>query len=122
MEKYYRFPAVLPSAVEEDDLIIIAVKGADLTQALQDIRGRVGEQTQILCVLNGIDSEEQVAAVYGWNHVLYSFMRVTIAMRDGAADFDPNWGRLYFGEKKNTIPYSQRVQDVQELMERCQIP
>ena len=52
------------------DLIIMAVKDAGLAKAISDIRNQVGENTQILCVMNGIDSEEQVAEAYGWDHVL----------------------------------------------------
>ena len=41
------------------DLIIMAMKDMGLSQAIRDIRNLVGEQTQILCVMNGIESEEK---------------------------------------------------------------
>ena len=61
----YRFP-IIPPDLEGDpaDLIIIAVKGYDLPQALKDIKNQVGEHPMILSVLNGVESEEQVAEVY----------------------------------------------------------
>ena len=58
----YRFPIITPD-VEGDpaDLVIIAVKGYDLEQAIKDIRNQVGKDTIILSVLNGVESEKQVA-------------------------------------------------------------
>lgn len=118
----YRFPIVEPSETGNPaDLIIMAVKDMGLDQAIRDIAGQVGERTQILCVMNGIESEERVAAVYGWEHVLYSFMRVSIVMDKGVADFDPNSGFVHFGEKTNGT-YSPRVEAVKELFDRCGIP
>ncbi len=102
------------------DLIIIAVKDTGLTQAIHDIRNQVGERTQILCVMNGIDSEERVAEVYGWEHVLYSYMRVSIVMKEGTADFDPGFGKVHFGEADN-LQLSDRVRAIKELFDACNI-
>lgn len=117
----YRFPICTPKDGTPKDLIIMATKDMGLEQAIQDIREFVGENTQILCVMNGVESEEKVAAAYGWDHVLYSYMRMSIVMKDGKADFDPYWGKLYFGEAKNE-ELTERVLAVKETMERCDIP
>ncbi|MCI8465272.1 MAG: ketopantoate reductase family protein [Lachnospiraceae bacterium] len=103
------------------DLIVMAMKEMGLSQAIDDIRNLVGEQTQILCVMNGIDSEERVAAVYGWDHVLYSYMRMSIVMKDGVADFDPYWGNVHFGEEKNET-LTSRVMAVKAFFDACDIP
>lgn len=118
----YRFPICTPKEGKETDLIIMAVKDMGLDQAIRDIRSFVGPKTQILCVMNGVESEERVAAVYGWEHVLYSYMRMSIVMKDGKADFDPYWGKVYFGEAKNEEPLTERVQAVKAVMESCDIP
>ena len=60
----------------------MATKDLGLAQAIKDIEKFVGPDTQILCVMNGVNSEEQVAAAYGWEHVLYSYMRMSIVMKD----------------------------------------
>ncbi|MRM88370.1 2-dehydropantoate 2-reductase [Faecalicatena contorta] len=117
----YHFPICTPEEGRETDLIIMAVKDMGLQQAIEDIRNFVGDRTQILCVMNGVESEEKVAAAYGWNHVLYSYMRMSIVMKNGRADFDPYWGKVYFGESENTVQ-TERVKAVSELMERCDIP
>ena len=94
----YRFPVITPQTEgDKADLILIGVKGYALEQAIQDIRNQVGEHTLILSLLNGVDSEEKLEAVYGEEHVLYAFMRMSIVMKDGKADFDPYWGKIHFG-------------------------
>jgi 2-dehydropantoate 2-reductase len=117
----YHFPILEPGeAAEPADLVIMAVKDNGLVQAIQDIAGQVGEHTQILCVMNGIESEEKVAAAYGWEHVLYSYMRVSIVMRDGITNYDPSMGCIHYGEKKNAV-ISRRVADIRDLFDRCGI-
>lgn len=103
------------------DLIIIAVKEYSLDEAIRQIGNFVGPQTQILSVLNGVDSEERVAAVYGWQHVLYSYMRLSGSYKDGVAHFYTS-GRMFFGEAVNTPgAYSPRVQAIQALCDRTGI-
>lgn len=120
----YHFPVIEPDeSGNPADLVIISVKEYALDQAIKDIRNQVGEHTQILCVLNGVDSEDKVAAVYGREHVLYSYMRVSIVMKDGIADFNPEVGNVHFGETTNIEGnYSERVQAIKELLEQAKIP
>ncbi len=110
--------AVITPELQDDpaDLVIMAIKDTGLRKAIEDIKHQVGPSTQIICVMNGIDSEEQVAAVYGWERVMYSYMRVSIAMKDGVADFDPDFGKVHFGEAKNK-ELTQRVVRVKELFD-----
>lgn len=118
----YRFSVITPQTEgDKADLILIGVKGYALEQAIQDIRNQVGEHTLILSLLNGVDSEEKLEAVYGEEHVLYAFMRMSIVMKDGKADFDPYWGKIHFGEKINQ-EYSERVLRVKEVFDCADIP
>lgn len=117
----YIFPIHEPSDTEKADLVIISTKEMGLDSALEDIRNCVDEHTLILPLLNGIESEERTAAVYGWDRVLYSYMRMPIVMKDGVTNFDPNGGFIAFGEKENTV-LSERVQIINELFDRCGIP
>ncbi|WHH57792.1 ketopantoate reductase family protein [Petroclostridium sp. X23] len=117
----HHFTVITPETTGDPaDLIIMAVKDTGLTQAIHDIRNQVGENTQIICVMNGIDSEERIAAVYGWEHILYSYMRVSIVMKDGVANYDPEWGKVYFGEKWNS-ELSERVKSIKELFDASKI-
>ena len=117
----YRFRVVSPEEGEPKDLIIMAVKDTGLEQAIRDIEKFVGENTQILCVMNGVESEQKVAAVYGWDHVLYSYMRIPVELKNGTYDFDPDGGHVYFGEKENKV-LSDRVKAVRDVFELCHIP
>lgn len=72
-----------------------------LDQAIEDMANQVGENTQIICVMNGVESEEKVATTYGWHRTMYSYMRVSIVMNNGVADFDPAFGMVNFGEATN---------------------
>lgn len=80
-----------------------------------------GENTLILSLLNGVDSEEKLIKKFGEEHVLYAFMRMSIVMKDGKADFDPYWGKIHFGEKKNET-ISDRVLAVKEVFDKADIP
>lgn len=122
----YHFHIVEPETENDPaDLVIVAVKDTGLAQALEDMRRQVGPDTIILPVLNGVDSEEKTAAVYGWDHVLYALMRVSVLMKDGCASYDESSGAVFFGERENT-EYSERVLAVKEVFDRagvrCRIP
>ena len=69
--KHYPFHYLRPE--EESvpaDLILIAVKNHHLSQAIQDIRKFVREDTIILSLLNGIVSEEIIGREYGLEKLL----------------------------------------------------
>ena len=58
---------------------------------------------------------------FGEKHVLYAYMRMSIVMKDGKADFDPYWGKIHFGENKNDV-LSDRVLAVKEVFDHADIP
>lgn len=76
----------------------------------------------ILSVLNGVDSEQRVIEAYGEDKVLYSYMRVSVVMKDGCTSYDPALGNIHFGEKLNEEgAYTDRVLAVKEVFDRCGI-
>lgn len=116
----YRFHIEPPGTNLPVDLVIVAVKDMQLEQAIADIHSFVGPHTQIMCVMNGVDSEERLAKVYGSEHVLYSYMRMSIVMADGVANFNPEGGMVHFGEANNA-QLSARVSTIKELFEQAGI-
>lgn len=121
----YKFDIADPGdekSEQDTELIIIAVKGYSLEQALKDIRPFVGEDTLIMSVINGVDSEEKVKEAYGEKHVIYSYMRVSIVMKDGVTNFNPEVGKVHFGDIRN-IPgnYSENVVCIAKLFEDAHI-
>ena len=118
----YKFPIITPDEKGDPaDLKLIGVKGYGLDQAIEDIRNQVGEETLIISLLNGVDSEEKLVKSFGEKHVLYGYMRMSVVMKDGKADFDPYWGKIHFGEKLNK-EYSERVLAVKEVFDKADIP
>lgn len=101
-------------------LVIVAVKHYHLAQALSEMKGAVGPQTIILSVMNGIDSEERIAAVYKNSKVIYGLTLGIDAVREGHSITYKNQGRILFGEEKNT-EITSRVQQVSNLFTRAGI-
>ena len=119
----YHFHIVDPKEDMKGDypqLAIIITKFTGLEQALKDIKNQIGPDTLIMAPLNGVEAEEAVASVYGWDNLLYSLTRVSVVMKDGEVSFEPGSGRMEFGEKKNPT-VSPRVQAVCDLFESAGI-
>lgn len=53
------------ASLEPADLVILAVKGTQLDDAIETARNQVGQDTTIISVLNGISSEEVIGAAFG---------------------------------------------------------
>ncbi len=118
----YRIPV---RRVEEDgppaDLIMVAVKFHHLPQAVHDLRNVVGAQTTILSVMNGLDSEEVLAAAYGAEKVLYAVAVGIDGVRRGNRITYSSLGRVFFGEADNRR-LGPRVRRVRTAFERAGIP
>jgi len=102
------------------DLVIVAVKQQQLSEAIGDMKMRVGPQTTILSVMNGIDSEKAIGAAYGEKKVLYAVAVGIDGVRAGnRVDFRQQ-GRIIFGEAANPT-VSVRVRRVQDFFNRAGI-
>lgn len=118
--KQYKFKCISSDEKgEKDDLVIIAVKENQLQDAIEEIKNRVGENTIILSLLNGITSEERVGKFYGMEKMLYSYC-VIEAIRNGNEVRIPGKYKIVFGEKDNHT-YSEKVEAVKELFSRARI-
>ncbi|MBW1771542.1 MAG: ketopantoate reductase family protein [Deltaproteobacteria bacterium] len=103
------------------DLLIVAVKHHHLPEAIKDMKQGIGENTCILSVMNGIESEEQIAEVYGKDRVLYAVAVGIDALREGNRLTYSTPGKLFFGEADNHVP-SGRVKDLQDFFDGAGIP
>jgi 2-dehydropantoate 2-reductase len=102
------------------DLILVAVKNHHLPEAIRDMMKAVGEGTHILSVMNGIESEKQIGAVYGMEKVLYAVAVGIDAVREEDRVTYSSNGKLYFGEAENLL-LTQRVKALQTLFDRAGI-
>jgi len=119
----FDFPVVRPDDVPmaPTDLLIVAVKHTGLDVALTQVRHHVGESTIVLSLLNGITSEDEIAAAYPACHPLASITVGIDAVRVGQDVTYKSVGRLEFGERVNTEPYSPEVRWLASLLEQAGI-
>ncbi|MCR5687734.1 MAG: ketopantoate reductase family protein [Lachnospiraceae bacterium] len=104
------------------DLVIITTKIGGLRRALEDVRKQIGPDTIILVPLNGVESEDIAASLYGWDRVLYSLMRVSSVKRGNEVSFNPATSHVEFGEKTNDLSaLSERVSAVGDFFESAGI-
>ncbi len=103
------------------DLIIVAVKWAQLPAAIAAMRPFVGAQTIILSAMNGIESEAVLGAAFGADKLLYGFSVEVDAVRQGHVITYSRPGTLVFGEALNNPP-SARVAAIKAHFDFCGLP
>jgi 2-dehydropantoate 2-reductase len=118
--KRYGIAVESPDEATPADLLIVAVKHHHLDQAIGEMKKVVGPGTTILSVMNGIDSEERIGAVYGMDKVVYGLTLGIDALREGNRVNYTNQGRILFGEAKNP-ELTDRVRRIKELFDRAGI-
>jgi 2-dehydropantoate 2-reductase len=120
-DKPYYIPVLTPEdRAAPADLVIVAVKYQHLDDAIRDMKNRVGAETLILSVMNGIESEERIGAAYGMNKILYCVSVGIDALREGNRVIYTTQGKLFIGEAANHV-LTERVRRVQALFEKAGI-
>lgn len=104
-----------PQQAHGVDLLIVALKYGALPGALDSIRTIVSERTVVMSLMNGVDSEELIAAQVGAAHVLPALIKVASHRAEDGVWFDPETTiGIIYGEL--TAPFdSDRVQAVRAL-------
>ena len=103
-----------PEEAHGVDLVIAAVKYDALDQAIEDIAKIVAEHTMVISLMNGVDSEERIAAKIGEAHVLPAFIMVQSERKGNEVRFNGETciGMIY-GEKDPSI--KERTDALNEL-------
>ena len=101
MMKFFILIIILPEyrLVAPADLVIFAVKNAELHQAIKEIKHHIGPNTIILSLLNGISSEEEIYEATDNEHILYSMCVGIDAVRNNISISYSNLGKIVYGEK-----------------------
>ena len=86
------------------DLVILTVKATGLAGAIDSMERLVGPETRIASLLNGITSEERVAARYGWERTVLSVAQGMDAVFIGGALTFTHTGEIRFGAAEGTAP------------------
>ena len=107
--------------VEPADLMIVGVKYSDFAEALDLIKGHITDGTIILSLLNGINSEQELAAAYPQAHTLLSITVGVDAVRTGQQIVYSSLGRMDFGEPENLAPFSEPVRQVAEVFDAADL-
>ena len=116
------FNYVSPDAVVEPaDLLIVAVKYTQLQEAIKAVKHHVGDDTIILSVLNGIESERDIAKVYGEEHNLYCVAQGMTAAKVGNKMIYKNKGILCFGELDENSN-SEKVERLKRFFDEMEMP
>ena len=113
-EVYY--PKVwTPQEAHGADLLVVALKYGALPGALDSIKAVAGENTIVMSLMNGVDSEDIIGEKIGTAHVLPALIKVASHRRESGVYFDPKTTiGIIFGETE--APYeSERVCAVTQL-------
>jgi 2-dehydropantoate 2-reductase len=115
----YFIPAIRPEdASSPADLIIVSLKHHQLEEGIRDLGSLVGSSTVFLSVMNGLESEETIAALYGKEKVLYAVSFKVDAVRSDNQITYTRPGIIYFGEAQNKT-LSANVQRVQRAFDQA---
>ena len=104
-----------PGETDAVDLMIVALKYGSLSAALESIQKATTENTVIMSLMNGVDSEEIIAEKVGVEHLLPAVIKVASHKEEDGYHFDPETTiGIIFGER--TAPYdSDRIRAIEEL-------
>lgn len=93
------------------DLVIISVKQHHLAAVLDDLAPFVAAHTQIISLINGLDSEPTLMDRFSVENVLYCSTVAMTPVREGHVVQVAGEGKLFIGEAQNDPP-SARVERV----------
>ena len=78
-----------PGETDAVDLLIVALKYGSLSAALESIQKATTENTIIMSLMNGVDSEEIIAEKVGVEHLLPAVIKVASHKEEDGYHFDP---------------------------------
>jgi 2-dehydropantoate 2-reductase len=104
----------LPEEAAGVDLIIVAVKYGALPEAISMLEKAVGENTVVLCPMNGVDCEERIAETIGPDRIIDSMIKIQSHRIGNSVNFDPEiTAGIYLGERDGKV--TKRVEALSEL-------
>ncbi|MBQ7126255.1 ketopantoate reductase family protein [bacterium] len=110
---------ITPEDNKNIDLIIISTKYNGLNSAINDIKKFVNEDTVIISLINGINSENEISAIYGEEKVLHSYFVGHSAMRDKNRVIQDGVGKIYFGSPNSKN--KDKVKLLKNFFDKCNI-
>lgn len=111
----YRPEVWTPQEAQGVDLLVVALKYGSLPGALESIKTAVGSNTVVMSLMNGVDSEELIAAQVGAEHLLYSFIKVASHKEADGYHFDPDVRIADAVSHGCAVPATARYSTLQDL-------
>ncbi len=103
------------------DLIIVCLKYAALRPSLDMLAEAVGENTAVMSLMNGVDSEEIIAEKIGKEHLIYSVIKVASSFDGKSFRFNPEKTiGIVYGEEKAPFD-SERIKAVTSLFDGTEL-
>ena len=103
------------------DLLIVSLKYGALPTALDTIKQATSQNTIVMSLMNGVDSEEIIGAKIGMSHILPALIKVASHKEPDGYHFDrKSTIGIIFGEYKPPFQ-SERVKAVCDLFEKSDI-
>lgn len=102
-----------PGTEPPPQLLIVAVKGYQLGDALEDIAAETGPDTVVMSLLNGLSSERILAERVGQAHLIYCMSQINAKKHGQRVDFQPV-GQIWIGERDGSV--TERVRAVCALL------
>ena len=103
-----------PQEAKGADLLIVAVKYGSLEESLDAIEQIVDDETIVMSVMNGVDSEEIIGRRIGMQHMMYSMIKIASERTGHCVRFNPEVTEgVYFGEADGSL--SWRVAAIENL-------
>lgn len=100
-----------PKEAHGVDLLIVSLKYGALPSAMESIREAVGENTIVMSLMNGVDSEELIEKETGSKNILYSLIKVASHHEADGCCFDPETTiGIVFGEKEAPLTAKMYLQ------------
>ena len=104
------------------DLLIVSLKYGALKGALDNIATAIGENTIVMSLMNGVDSEDIIADRIGMSHIVYSLIKVA-SHRDGRGYYfnpDTTIG-IIFGETADKVSASDKISEQTPVSDRIKL-
>lgn len=116
-DEVYRPEVWTPQEAHGVDLLIVSLKYGALHAALDSIKAAVGENTIVMSLMNGVDSEEIISTKIDKSHIIYSLIKVASHREGKEYVFNPETTiGIIYGEE--TAPFeSERVAAIRDLFD-----
>ena len=111
---HYDLHVAEPGAEPPPRLLIVAVKGYQREDALDDAAAETGPDTVVMSLMNGLTSEKVLARRIGADRLIYCMSRLNARKCGSHVKFQPV-GDICIGERDGSV--TDRIQEIHDLLD-----